>query len=607
MKVVALILLVGCAVLGLMLWLTKRRAARTIADKDARLRDLTDRNAVLTKYEGIIDVDAEIDRRRHLLFEDEQHIRRELDQLRRHVETDVAQQRSEIAEIKRETREQQAQTLSSASQEAARIIKEANARAEEIAGDAIVAMRDAKQLEATAKAMKNVIKGYGDEYLVPNRSTIDDLAEEYSHKKAGVELRTARERSRQMVKEGLAATCDYAEEHRKETAVHFVVDAFNGKIDSVLSRAKHDNFGKLSQEFDDAFSLVNHSGQAFRNARIQPEYLEARRNELRWTVAANELRLQEQEEQRRIKEQMREEERARREYEKAIREAQKEEQMLQQAMEKARKELAGATEEQRVEYERQLQALEEKLREAEARNQRAVSMAQQTRRGHVYIISNIGSFGQDVFKIGLTRRLEPFDRVRELGDASVPFEFDVHAMIFSEDAPAMENALHETFAEQQINKVNPKKEFFRTNLAGIRKIVQNMGVEAKWTMVAEAREYRETLAVEKAKGKIVPDLPEFEPSSSMGGTERGGAVALREAGSPLQTAADLADQTLEAGDSSQERAGTIAEAETSIDAKATGTSEPTIPCPFCRGPLVADTLQVGMNVCPHCNQTFEAE
>lgn len=92
-------------------------------------------------------------------------------------------------------------------------------------------------------------------------------------------------------------------------------------------------------------------------------------------------------------------------------------------------------------------------------------MAQQTRTGHVYVISNIGSFGEHVFKIGMTRRLEPKDRVRELGDASVPFEFDIHAMIFSDDAPTLKRALHRHFLKQQVNKVNPRKGILQSRSA----------------------------------------------------------------------------------------------------------------------------------------------
>ena len=124
-------------------------------------------------------------------------------------------------------------------------------------------------------------------------------------------------------------------------------------------------------------------------------------------------------------------------------------------------------------------------------------MAQQTKRGNVYVISNVGSFGEDVFKIGLTRRLEPMDRVKELGDASVPFAFDVHAMIRSEDAPALEAALHRRFLQNQVNKVNRRKEFFRLKLQDIRSVVDELAPEVKWTMAAEARDYRDTLAMER--------------------------------------------------------------------------------------------------------------
>ena len=122
-------------------------------------------------------------------------------------------------------------------------------------------------------------------------------------------------------------------------------------------------------------------------------------------------------------------------------------------------------------------------------------MAQQTKRGHVYIISNIGSFGEDIYKIGMTRRLEPLDRVKELSSASVPFVFDVHAMIYSEDAPALEKELHSYFDLASMNKVNSRKEFFEITLQEIRDYVEEAGLEAHWTMAADATEYRQSLSI----------------------------------------------------------------------------------------------------------------
>lgn len=374
---------------------------------------------------------------------------------------------------------------------------EAKAKAQEISGSAWEAKENAEQYEATVKAMKNIIKGYGDEYLIPNRSVLDELADEYDHKEAGQELAKIRNLIKSMIKNGEAAECDYSEPYRRTTAIEFVLDAFNGKVDTIMAKVKNDNYGKLKQQLEDAFRIVNHNGKAFRNARIEPRFFEVVIDQLKWAVAAQELKRIDQEEQRRIKEQMREEEKARIEYEKARIEAEKEEKMLQKAMSEAQKKLEAAAEEERAFYENKLTKLKEQLAEAEARGQRALSMAQQTKQGHVYVISNIGSFGDNVFKVGLTRRLEPLDRVKELGNASVPFDFDVHAMIHSENAPELERELHQSFAQYQVNKVNPRKEFFRIPISAIKEKIDRLGYETHWTMKAEATQYRESVQIEK--------------------------------------------------------------------------------------------------------------
>lgn len=387
--------------------------------------------------------------------------------------------------------------LDQAKLDARKALVEADRRAAEIGGEAYLALKDRKKLEAEILAMENVINGYGDRYIIPTRSLLDDLAKEFGHLEAGEALGVARERSRRMVEDGTAATCAYVELSRRDTAIRFVVDAFNGRVDAILTRVRHDNFGTLSQEVRDAFALVNRNGQAFRDAQITAPYLDVRLDELRWAVVAQELRLKEREEQRALKEKLREEERARREYERAIQEAQRDEQRIREAMAKARAEAEQSTIADRTRLEAQIALLNQQLADAEARNQRAISMAQQTRAGHVYIISNIGSFGEDVFKIGLTRRLDPLDRIKELGDASVPFEFDVHALIRSNDAPALESLLHHAFDDLRLNKVNFRKEYFRVPLHRIREVLDENGLEASFTMLAEAREYRETQAIER--------------------------------------------------------------------------------------------------------------
>lgn len=401
-------------------------------------------------------------------------------------------------EVTVQARRLEAETLvASAARQADDIIRSARESAEAIAGDAYKALNEAESIKKIATAMRNVVEGYGDKYLKPTFSLIDDLAEEYGFEDAGRQLQLARERSKRMIDKHEAASCDYVEVSRRDTAIRFVIDAFNGRVDSILSRVKSNNFGTLEQQVRDAYALVNHNGGAFRNARVTEVFLSARLDELRYASTVQALKERDKEEQRRIREQMREEEKARREIERALKDAEKEEEALQKAMARVQAQVAKATDEQRAAFEAQLQELQIKLTEAEWRGQRALSMAQQTKAGHVYVISNIGSFGEHVYKLGMTRRLEPLDRVRELGDASVPFGFDVHAMIWSDDAPRLEAQLHKVFVRAQVNKVNPRKEFFKVPVGEIRGYLEQQGINASWTMAAAAAEFRQTIELEK--------------------------------------------------------------------------------------------------------------
>ena len=281
---------------------------------------------------------------------------------------------------------------------------------------------------------------------------------------------------------GTAATCGYPDGWKKDHALKFVLSTFNGKVDTVLSRLKPGNQGKLIQEIKDAYALVNRDGEVYKNARIQEEYLDSRLEEVKWGVAVLKLKEKSREEQRAIREQIREEQRAKKEIERAIKQAEREEELVNKAIAKLRKQFEEASGAEKARLEAQLQEMSVKLAEAEEKGKKAMSMAQQTKQGHVYIISNLGSFGENVYKIGLTRRLDPNERVRELGDASVPFPFDVHAMLKSEDAPALETTLHRRFVEKQVNKVNKRKEFFRLSLEELKEVVDELGIECTWTM-----------------------------------------------------------------------------------------------------------------------------
>jgi len=520
-----ILVIVLVLIVVLILWLKgKRKHQIVITELTLRLESLNrsfkqlqnehdslyEKYSRLSKYEGLLDIE---DKAKEILVNaqetaEELKLQGQEEFKKALVDSDIKRQvvSNEVENLKRQSE----LLYSIAKSDSEKIIEEANRKAEEIAGEAIKALSNHKELEKTAKAIKNIIEGYGDQYLVPTYSLLDDLAAEFGHVEAGIKLKDSREYTRKLIKNNKAATCDYVENNRRSTAINFVLDAFNGKVDSILSKVKKDNFGTLEQKIRDAFQIVNNNGKAFKDAVITKEYLDARLAELKWAVVANELKWQEQEEQRIIREQIREEEKARRELEKAIKESQKEEETLKRLIEKAQKEVSQATMEEKARFEEKLKELESKLKEAEEKNQRALSMAQQTKSGNVYIISNIGSFGENVYKIGMTRRLEPLDRIRELGDASVPFEFDVHSLIYSEDAPKLERELHKKFLRLQMNKVNPRKEFFKVSLADIKNEIDKMNINAKWTITAEARQYKESLAIEEAISKDKQKQQEWE-------------------------------------------------------------------------------------------------
>lgn len=377
---------------------------------------------------------------------------------------------------------------------AAAVVADAQARA----GEAMAYMGREQELRAIVQALENRLRGYDASYIKPAAILLDGLADSYGSAQAALDLKAARAHVRQLLKDGRAAACDYAEANRRETATRFVAEAFNGAADSILARVKVDNVGKLTQELQDAASLVNYHGSAFRNARVTDEFVAARRAELVAAARFQGLLKREQEEQKAIRERIREEARAQREFEQAQRQAAREEERVMKALQDATKRFESAASEDRAKWEAKLLELQGALAEAQAKNVRALSMAQQTRAGHCYVISNEGSFGVDVLKIGMTRRLDPLDRVRELGDASVPFEFDVHAMIFSDDAPGLEKRLHRAFNETRVNMVNPRKEYFQVGVGAVRDALAQMGVEAEFTLAAEAREFRESQALRHA-------------------------------------------------------------------------------------------------------------
>lgn len=270
---------------------------------------------------------------------------------------------------------------------------------------------------------------------------------------------------------GEANFCTYLTEVKKPYVTesareHHFADYFNEKCNEIAKKSLRVGLDKsLEQVLVLSDYMLDDLG-----IKINRKYiaLKLREVEIRYHIA----RVKDEERQ---KEQ--EERKAQRDFERAIKDATKQEEKTREQLEKQREALdKAASEQEKIKLQEKVTALEQKLQEALTMKERALSMAQQTRVGYVYVISNTRSFGEDIYKIGMTRRLEPMDRVRELSDASVPFAFDVHYMIYTDDAPKLEAQLHQRFADYRINADNYRKEFFRVSLTEITEVLNGIGI-----------------------------------------------------------------------------------------------------------------------------------
>lgn len=341
-------------------------------------------------------------------------------------------------------------------------------------------------------------------------------------------LQNIRDKQKAMIKNKTATihNTSYIVDGDKKKGKEFILDtvklslrAFNNECDNIITKTKFNNVEKSAERIKKIYKEIN-SLTDMQHVSIKTEYLNLKIEELYLKYEYECKKQEEKEEQQAIKERMREEAKVLKELEAARKKIEKEETHFSNAIKDLNNKLEKADDKEKNTLLEKIRELENKLKEVEDSKKDLANREQNTRAGYVYIISNIGSFGENVYKIGMTRRLDPMDRVRELGDASVPFKFDVHAMIFSEDAPALENALHKKFESKSVNKVNLRKEFFNVSLDEVKKeVIKNHNATIEFTMLAEAQEYRESLAmgtkpIEKAKIEPVETSTNDDKSTS---------------------------------------------------------------------------------------------
>lgn len=264
--------------------------------------------------------------------------------------------------------------------------------------------------------------------------------------------------------------------------------AFNSDCEDTISKVKYSNYEMSLKKIHQSANSIQKLG-AMMSLYITPSYINSKVDELNLAFEYKQKKQEEKEEQKAARAELREAAKLQKEIEEQRKKIEKEQTHYQTAYEKLLKQIESnpSAEElikKKLELENQLQDTGKAIKDIDYReaNQRA---------GYVYVISNIGAFGENVFKIGMTRRLDPQDRVDELGDASVPFNFDVHAMIFSDDAPALETALHKAFEDRKLNMVNTRREFFNVTLDEIKEVVRkNFDKTVEFIDTPDAEQYR---------------------------------------------------------------------------------------------------------------------
>ena len=280
------------------------------------------------------------------------------------------------------------------------------------------------------------------------------------------------------------------------TQIRQILRSFNAECDLAISNVTLKNIDTMRNKILRSYETLNKIYKSD-GVQITKEFLENKLQQLITAHSYQEKLEDERVQKKLIQEQLKEEEKVRREIEREKAKIEKDETQFKNEISKLMKYLQKTDNEvEKTLYIDKIKECEEKLSELETVKSDVLNREKNTRAGFVYIISNIGSFGENIFKIGMTRRLEPMDRIKELSSASVPFEFDVHALIFSDDAPSLESILHNTFREYEVNKVNHRKEFFAIPLGKIEKVVtEHHNATVQWTYDAAAEEYRESIAL----------------------------------------------------------------------------------------------------------------
>lgn len=354
--------------------------------------------------------------------------------------------------------------------------------------------------------LKEQVITFNDEILVQEYGLYQPRYSYLSSDEYKERLKKIRTEQKELIKSSVAASgnTNWTVNNSKAQGKKMVKDtqklllrAFNSECDETIGKVKYNNFEASKKKIIKSAEQIQKLGTVL-GISVSNEFIDSKIDELYLSFEYQLKKQEEKEAQKEMRAQQREEAKLQKEIAEQRKVITKEKKHYEQAMDNILKQIEeqGETPEltqKKKDLEAELENIAISLKDIDYReaNQKA---------GYVYVISNIGSFGNDIYKIGMTRRLNPQERIDELGDASVPFNFDVHAMIFSDDAPALEASLHRAFEDKKLNMVNTRREFFNVTLDEIKEVVKdNYDKTIEFVKFPDAEQYRTSLKIKEVK------------------------------------------------------------------------------------------------------------
>ena len=368
------------------------------------------------------------------------------------------------------------------------------------------------ELNSNIKDLKKDIITFSDEILVQDFGLYEPRYSFINADAYKAELTNIRNKQKAMIKDGSAVSgsIDWqvngsAAQGRKmiKDMQKLLLRAFNSECDEIINKVKYNNYDTSVKKMERSFNAIAKLGITM-SISITSNYYDLKIQELQLALEYQIQKQREKEEKAELRAQQREEARLQKELKEQRKNIDKERKHYEQALSNINKQISSSSDENIEELNKKKEEIIQSLSDIDTKIKDIDYREANQKAGYVYIISNIGSFGEGIYKIGMTRRLNPQERVDELGDASVPFKFDVHAMIFSEDAPALEAKLHRAFEDRKLNLVNQRREFFKVSLDEIKEVVKNnFDKTVEFVEVPDADQYRISLKLREEQSELL--------------------------------------------------------------------------------------------------------